>query len=331
MSNLRLSFALDQRGIVLPDSGRIAVFRARAGFDPGIARDRLHVIQGFRPDHDALAEAGFDVSVAPSGEYAAAIVCLPRAKAEARALIAQAVQVTGGGLVVVDGQKTDGVDSILREIRARVDVGDVIAKAHGKVFSFMGGDFADWADPGPRDIGGFVTRAGVFSADGPDRGSVALAQALPAQLPANVADLGAGWGYLARAILARQGVKTLHLVEAEHAALDCARLNIPDARAQFHWADATRFRPPTALDAVITNPPFHTERAADTGLGQAFIAAAAAMLAPGGVLWLVANRHLPYEVAINAHFGEMREVAGDRSFKILQAARPKGKGARRRV
>ena len=55
--------------------------------------------------------------------------------------------------------------------------------------------------------GGFTTVPGVFSADAPDRGSVLLAAALPAKLPARVADLGAGWGYLSRAILARDGVQ----------------------------------------------------------------------------------------------------------------------------
>ncbi len=240
-------------------------------------------------------------------------------------MIAQAVELAAGGPVVVDGQKTDGVESMLKDCRKRVDVAPVLSKAHGKLFAFSGGDFADWAvDPTGQAIeGGFVTVPGVFSADAPDPGSVILAAALPPDLPKTVADLGAGWGYLSRAILARKGVATLHLVEADHAALDCAKRNIDDARAQFHWADAVQFRPDTPLDGVVTNPPFHTSRSADPGLGRAFIAAAAAMLKPSGRLWLVANRHLPYEAEAQKLFQSVTEIAGDNRFKVLLAAKPR--------
>ena len=71
------------------------------------------------------------------------------------------------------------------------------------------------------------------------------------------------------------------------------------------------------------NPPFHTGRAAEPALGQAFIANAARLLKPAGQLWLVANRHLPYETPLNEAFASLTEVAGDNRFKILHAARPR--------
>jgi len=326
MSTSRLTQAIDDNDALLPAAGRIAVLAARAEMDlSALPKERVQVIQGFRPDHDAIAAAGFPVAVAADGEYSAVLVCVPRAKAQARALIAQAVALAGGGPVIVDGQKTDGVESVLKDVRKRVDVSAVMSKAHGKLFYFTGGDFNDWAfDPEGQAIeDDFRTVPGVFSADGIDPGSAALAAALPADLPKRVADLGAGWGYLSRAILARKGVATLHLVEADHAALDCARINITDPRAQFHWADALQFKPEVPLDAVVTNPPFHNNRTADPGLGRAFIAAAATMLKPSGRLYLVANRHLPYEADAQTLFQDVREIAGDSKFKVLLAAKPR--------
>jgi 16S rRNA (guanine1207-N2)-methyltransferase len=70
------------------------------------------------------------------------------------------------------------------------------------------------------------------------------------------------------------------------------------------------------------NPPFPTGRAADPDLGRAVIAVAARMLAPTGQLWMVANRHLPYEATLEAHFAKVEEVTGDNRFKILRAERP---------
>jgi len=302
MRSARLTLALETGALTLPAAGGIAVYRPRIGDDlSALPQDRVVVVTGFKPDHDHF---GGVYSVTPAPPHAVGIVCLPRAREAARALIAQAAaEVAPGGLVVVDGQKTDGIDTALKDLRGRVDL-------------------SDWAAQ-PRQIeGGFQTLPGVFSADGPDRGSVLLAASLPAKFGGKVADLGAGWGYLARAILAYPGVKRLDLVEAEADALACARVNITDERARFHWADATTFRPETLLDAVVMNPPFHHGRDADPGLGAAFIQAARRMLAPNGALWLVANRHLPYDAALTAAFLEHREVAGDSAFRVIHAIKP---------
>ncbi len=327
MTTSRLSIAIQNGTLIVPDIGRIAVFRPRDGTDLSLLpKDRVQVIQGFRPDHDAFLRAGFDTVPAAGEDYQLAVVFLPRAKADARSLVAQAMKVTGGGPVVVDGQKTDGVDSILKDCRKRgADVEAVQSKAHGKLFVATGGDFADWSAGQNETVleDGFMTVPGVFSADAPDRGSAALAAALPRELSGRVADLGAGWGYLARGVLQSPKVTECHLIEAEHSALECARRNVDDPRARFHWADATSFQPDTPFDVVVTNPPFHTRRIADPALGQAFIQAAARILKPSGTVWLVANRHLPYEASLRDCFHEVAEVAGDPSFKVFRLSKPR--------
>jgi 16S rRNA (guanine1207-N2)-methyltransferase len=323
MRSARLTLALETGALVLPDRGAIAVYRPHQGDDlSALPADRVTVLTGFKPDHDHFAR---DYSVAPAAPYAAALVCLPRSREAGRALIAQAsAEVQPGGMIAVDGQKTDGIDTALKDLRSRVALSESLSKAHGKLATFaVGPDLSDWlATPRAVDAG-FQTLAGVFSADGPDRGSVLLAAALPEKLGAKVADLGAGWGYLSRAILARPGVKRLDLVEAEADALTCAKVNIADDRVRFHWADATTFRPETLLDAVVMNPPFHTGRAAEPDLGLAFIQAARRMLAPDGSLWLVQNRHLPYEAALAEAFLHHSEVASDSGFRVIHAHRPR--------
>ncbi|MDO9525811.1 MAG: methyltransferase [Gemmobacter sp.] len=325
MRSVRISHALDTGALSLPESGRIAVFRPRAGDDlSALPRDRVQIVTVFKPDHDAFAAQGYACVRKPDGAFAGALVCLPRAKAAALALIAQAMAaVPQGGQVIVDGQKTDGVDSVFKQCRAAgLTQGEALSKAHGKVFSIVAGPAPDGWAAVPQVVDGFTTLPGVFSADGPDRGSVLLAQALPEKLGARVADLGAGWGYLTRAILERPGVTEVQLIEADSDALDCARLNITDPRARFHWADATRFHPDRAFDTVVMNPPFHTTRDADPGLGAAFIRAAAAMLSPGGSLWMVGNRHLPYERVLAETFREVEQIGGDSAFRLYRAARP---------
>ena len=334
MLSERLSLALTGGDLVLPEDGAIAVFGPRAGADlSALPKDRVQVITAFKPDHDAFAAAGYPCSRQPEGGFSAALVCLPRAKAQGRALLAQACTLVGaGGLVMVDGQKTDGIESMLRDLRGLGLSPMVLSKAHGKILWFAAQPMPDdWQSKGPRPVdGGFLTAEGVFSADGIDPASRLLADNLPEKIGAHVVDLGAGWGYLAARILERDTVSHLDLVEADHNALDCARENVTDPRARFHWADATIWRPAAPVDAVVMNPPFHTGRAADPDLGRAFIASAAAMLCAQGRLWLVANRHLPYEAALTQLFAEVGEVAGDNRFKILLAARPLAHPSRHR-
>lgn len=326
MSHSRLTYALDGGDIVLPQEGRIALFGPGADTDLSqLPKDRCQVVQPFKPDFDAIRATGFDCAVEADGDFVACVVFLPRAKPLARALVAHA-STLASDVVIVDGQKNNGIESVLKDCRKRGDVQGALSKAHGKLFWMTpGGDFADWHSGQSQIDDGFVTAPGVFSADAVDPASKLLADTLPQKLGRQVTDLGAGWGYLSARILEREAIQDLYLVEADHRALECAKKNVTDPRAQFHWADVSRWQHPSMMDAVVMNPPFHTARAAEPELGKSFIAAAVGMLKPAGQLWLVANRHLPYEAALAACFTKVEEVAGDNRFKVLHAQRPSRK------
>jgi 16S rRNA (guanine1207-N2)-methyltransferase len=320
MARTRLATALDE-GLTLPE-GEILVLRPTAAMDLfALATERLVIHHTFRPDRDAWAGTGLRVVEEP-GPAAVALVCVPRSKALARGLVAEAARLAP--LVLVDGQRTDGVDSLWREVRERRgDDLPGLTQGHGRLFWFPGGvGFEDWALPGPvQGPDGLWTQAGVFSADGADLGSRMLAEALPPKLPARMADFGAGIGVLSLAALSREGVQGIDLIEAERLALDCARRNVSDSRARFLWEDVTAgVRGP--YDGIVMNPPFHQGRDADPRLGRAFLEAAAKALTPSGQLWVVANRHLPYETALSALFRQVEEIGGDGGFKLLRAAQP---------
>jgi 16S rRNA (guanine1207-N2)-methyltransferase len=329
MAPSRLTLALEAGLFALPDTGKIAVLRPQSGYDLGaLPYESTLVVQGFLPDQVGFEAGGWTTSATLEEEAALSLIVLPRSKVFAKGLIAEACARTPDGLILVDGQKTDGVDSLYKEVRKRCEVLGTMTKAHGRLFWFRTtGALADWRIGAPTQNGrGFLTTPGVFSADKVDRGSELLAAALPDKLPNRMADYGAGWGYLASRALERDGIESLDLIEAEDLALGCARLNLTDPRAQFIWSDVRGYRPATPYQGILMNPPFHTGRSGDPGLGQAFIAAAADGLIAQGQLWMVANRHLPYEAILAERFKTVEEIGGDAGFKLLHATRPSRAG-----
>lgn len=322
--SIRLSIALETGDLVLPDDGLVSVLLPLADAElTALPAERVEIVQPMRPHFDSFQHSAFNCVAESEAPAAAVILCIPRAKALARSLIFQACR-RSTGLVVVDGVKTDGIDSLLRDVRKRVSVQGPLSKAHGKIFWFEADAdaFADWEAPETQLADGFVTAPGVFSADGIDPASALLAKSLPKKLGRHVADLGSGWGYLMSRLLADQKIESFDLVEADHIALDCARRNLVDPRVKFHWADALTWRPSWRVDTVVMNPPFHSGRAAEPALGRGFIETAARVLTTSGSLWMVANRHLPYEAALAAKFAQVQEVAGDARFKVIHATRP---------
>ena len=166
---------------------------------------------------------------------------------------------------------------------------------------------------------GMWTQPGVFSWNRVDVGSAMLMRHLPA-LSGSGADLGCGIGYLSRAALASPTVIHLTMVDIDRRAVEMARKNGDAARTDVMWDDVKNLKRP-GLDFVVMNPPFHDGGTEDKFLGQQFIHSAAAMLHEGGSVWLVANRHLPYETMMKPLFTRITLRVEENGFKIYEAVK----------
>jgi len=169
--------------------------------------------------------------------------------------------------------------------------------------------------------GTFYTQPGIFSWQAVDEGSRLLAEHLPTNLHGQSADLGAGWGYLTYHLLAKNPGLQVDLYEAEALALNCAKLNLAQYghQCQYHWADATKLPAGKTYDLIITNPPVHDLHNSDVGLGVAFVQQALQHLNRKGQLYIVANRHLPYEALLKGY--SMHTLAQTNQYKIIHAQR----------
>ena len=324
-----------------PSAGDALFLRAREGAALH-ARGGLQALactQPFKPEADRLQRIGVtlvDEDAVPAARYPLVLVLPTRQREEARALLAKACSaVAPGGIVVASVANDEGAKSREADLKQLAGGLSVISKHHCRVFwtrpdaAFDPATLAQWAKAdAPRQVispnlpgGSFLSRPGVFAWDRVDAASAMLAEALPNDLGGRVADLGAGWGYLSMQVLARcPQVTSLDLYEADARALALAQANLADARGavQCHWHDVAA-GVPERFDAIVCNPPFHALGRGDRpDIGRAFIAAAANALKPGGRLWLVANRHLPYEQALGEGFAQVRTLAQDGGFKIVE-------------
>ncbi len=326
LETLLLVFATDE-GIAVP---KRALF---IGAEPHPALKGWPEVIGWQPLKPLAAaweRADFPRSEElPDGKWPVVLVLPGKSRDEALAWFAMARErLEPGGKLVVAMPNTAGAGRFEKELAKAT--GNIVSLQKHKCRAFHATEDSTWSEEifhqwrtlgELREISGFTVQAGIFSSDHIDPGSQLLADHLPAHLHGNVADLGAGWGFLSAAVLQRcPSIERLDLFEADARALACARMNLAayPRVIGFHWHDVTTGLP-GIYDAIIMNPPFHTGQATDVDLGRAFLKIAAASLKRGGKLLLVANRQLPYEAALQASGLAWRKIAEDRIYKILSA------------
>ena len=334
-----LLLPFDDGALAWPPEGQVVFLRARDGWPlRQYPLAGLRCEQGFKPLADGLRAAGLEVQPGLDQAGAASLVLVlpPRQREEARALLARAVAMAAPGARVVAAVANDeGARSRERDLQQLAGLAGTRVKFHCRVFWTP--PLHDAHDPAllqrwrradaPRPIldGRYRSRPGVFAWDRIDSASALLAAHLPADLCGRGADLGAGWGYLADAVLERApGVAAMDLYEAEARALELARANLARHAGRvalgFHWHDVAGGLPGDGYDFIVSNPPFHAHDRGDRPeLGQRFIEVAARSLRRGGRLLLVANRHLPYEATLARMFSRRRVLAEGGGFKVFEA------------
>lgn len=261
-----------------------------------------------------------------AGSLESLVILAPPGSIERRYVLAQGLRaIRPDGSLTVLAPKDKGGSRLAKELTALGATFEETARRHHRIC--VAGRAAELALDEALQAGaprfcealGLWTQPGVFSWDRLDPGTGLLLAHLP-PLAGRGADLGAGLGLLSRAVLAQGAVTRLTLVETDRRALDCARRNIDDARADFLWADVRQTDLAAGeLDFVVMNPPFHDGGAEDRALGQAFIETAAGLLKPAGRLLMVANRHLPYEAVLKRSFSACHLLAEAQGFKVFEA------------
>lgn len=264
----------------------------------------------------------------PDAAADAGLVYAPAGSVERRYVLAHALRaLRPGGRLTALAPKDRGGARLRRELEAFGCTVEETARRHHRLCLLArpaspSGLDAAIGEGAPRLVEGtgLWSQPGVFHWDRIDPGSAILLRHLDG-LAGRGVDLGCGVGVLGRALLARSETTGLVGVDLDRRAVACARLNLDDPRAELVWADARTAELGEGFDFAVSNPPFHAGGEEDRTLGQAFVRKAARLLRKGGLLRLVANRHLPYEATLSEAFGRFTVLAEADGYKVLEARR----------
>lgn len=321
--------------LAYPQSGDAAVF-FNAHQHQDLSRFQasgLILQQYFKPYHDALAAQGHAVQTSvevAEGSQDYALILLPKNKIEAVGLIATAfMALKAGGVLVAAAANKAGGARLVKTLQS-FGIGDVLNDTRNKarvVWVKKDGVDEEFCHQcieaaSVRQIldGAFHSWPGIYGWDKMDQGSAFLLQHLPDNLSGKGADFGCGYGVLAHHVLQHNEVSDFTCFDADWRCLDVAKKNLEAYKnVGFEWTDLTRDQPSGAFDFIVMNPPFHEGKTTDSGIGKAFIHGAFKALKAGGSLWMVANRHLPYEHDLSGLFASAQKVAEGQGFKIFCA------------
>lgn len=329
----------------LPDDGMLAQLRldekATVLTDDWRSYRSLQSVTQAEPLFQAMLNAD------SAGQFDQVVLYMPKAKEQARFLIAQLVQAlkpTGqfwlvgennGGIKSADKLLLPFTDQVTKLDKAKKSLLLSMQVVVDKVPAFKAGDWQQhWCLSEAFDGTGsafdrpdleLISLPGVFSHGRLDEGTLLLLQHLPKVRPSvgrisKALDMGCGCGVIGMSLLQRQADIELTACDVSAMAVESTRQGLEHNGLQATVLPSDMWSQVEGrFDLVISNPPFHTGVKTDYAPTQAFIHQAKKHLNRGGELRIVANRFLKYPDLIESVFGNCERIAETGKFCIWSA------------
>ena len=288
--------------------------------------------------------------------YDAILLFMPKAKEQARYLIAQVLPLLkAGGCFWLVGENNGGIKSADKLVKAAAeaqwpDGGYNLSKADkAKKSTLLRLGLSEESasgtpgafDPTPWEVHwqlpekeGFpeeladlklTSLPGVFSHGRLDEGTALMLQNMPRIKQSKVRnrrvlDMGCGTGVIGLSLLKQHPELEVTFCDVNAMALEATRRSILANAMQGQVYASDMWSDITdRFDLIISNPPFHTGQKTDYELADRFIRQAKKHLKRSGELRIVANRFLKYPDIIEATFGHCERIAETGKFCIWSA------------
>ncbi len=316
-----------------PGSGATQLLQSRATLEGRVLY--LDAPHADRPLLDGDHWSARSAELPPDGSWDHCVVYLPKGKRRRDLYLAWAAA-RAPHLYVV-GEKRAGIKGVAKALGA---VGRARNVGHGNhcqlvtcTFDAVGApvDLDDWCSSFEVAAAGstrrFVSLPGVFSEGHLDHASQMMLTAWTASdagtdwAGKRVLDVGCGAGVFG-VTLAGLGARVT-CVDVDALALEATRRNAESAglRAEVQFSDVYSGVRGETYDHIVTNPPFHQGVGTEYETTRRIVAEAKDHLRPGGSLWVVANRFLPWREAMEAALGPVDVLQESNRFVVWRATR----------
>ena len=229
--------------------------------------------------------------------------------------------VAEGGELILVGAKREGIGSAKKLLQLR----DQRSGRHAKLYQAdpmreADPDLDQWESRWETGLGfAAVSLPGTFAEGRLDDGSRLLLEHLELPTTGRLLDLGCGSGVLGVEAKRREPGLEVHLADADHLAVLASERTgrLAGVQVEVHASDsAAQLVAP--FDVILLNPPFHEGVKTRASAAEGVLHGAADALAEGGTLWVVANRFLPHEDALETRGLRVERAAATGRFKVLR-------------
>lgn len=311
------------------------------GMPEGEALDFIEFDQAFTFDYrvylllsSQLGERIHFTLQSEKNKFDAAVVFLPKAKEELELVLAFiAPMLTLSASIYLVGEKKAGIASAAKKLEKYGDnyskldsakhcqLWHVNLKAEAPSFNIN-----DWMSAYPVSLDDtqleVVTIPGVFSFGRLDEGTSMLLDNMPVNIRGRAVDFGCGSGIIGAWALKKNPDIDLELVDINLLALECARETLKRNKLEASvypsngWSDVNG-----RVDAVLTNPPFHSGVKTEYTTTETFLRGALDKMTKHAPMIVVANSFLKYGPILEQSFGKLVILDESTKFRLYQVRR----------
>ena len=170
----------------------------------------------------------------------------------------------------------------------------------------------------------FTHHSNLFSREKLDIGTRFFLDHLPKGEFQTILDLGCANGVIGiKAKMLNPAAQIIFSDDSAMAILSSQKnydIFFPDS-ARFEWTNCFENGEAQSVDLVLCNPPFHQQNTVGDFIAQAMFKDAYKVLKKGGLIRVIGNSHLGYQMKLKSMFGNSRIIATNSKFMIIDAVK----------
>lgn len=168
----------------------------------------------------------------------------------------------------------------------------------------------------------FTHHSNIFSREKLDIGTRFFLEYIPQTNAQSILDLGCGNGVVGIKAKELNPSAKIYFADESYMAIQSAKTNYNQYysdEASMHWTNCFENGETELFDLVLCNPPFHQNNTIGDFIALDMFADAKRSLIKGGVLRVIGNSHLAYQVKLKKIFGNSTIIKTNKKFMIIDS------------